>query len=126
MSRALIPATEPCHAVTDLLLVICVDHLPASNKCIDKLKKAQATDPICSTLISYCEHGWPEKHSISSSFKPYWKWRSQLTVHNVWIPYSHFPFNAAGDKLLQKLHEGHQGIQRCRLHAKVQFGGQVY
>ena len=61
---------------------ISVQHLPASSQQIDKLTKAQAADPVCSTLISYCENGWPDKRLLRTELKPYLKWKGQLTTHN--------------------------------------------
>ena len=123
MSRAPIQCTEPCNLQeeADLLMEISVENLPASSQRIDKLTRAQATDPVCSTLICYCENGWPDKHLIRTELKPYWKCRGQLTTHNNLLLYGIrivIPFSMQ-QEILQKLHEGHQGIQRCRLRAKI-------
>ena len=73
LSRAPIQCTEPYNLQeeADLLMEISIQHLPASSQRIDELTKAQATDPICSTLISYCENGWPDKHLLRTELKPY-------------------------------------------------------
>ena len=55
---------------TDLLMEISVQHVPASSQRIDELTKAQATNPLCSTLISYCENGWPDKRLLRTELKP--------------------------------------------------------
>jgi len=54
LSRAPISSTESndLQEEADLLMEISVDHLPASSQRIDELKKAQASDPVCSTIIS--------------------------------------------------------------------------
>ena len=85
------PSTEFCNLQeeADLFMEISVDQLPASSQRTDQLKEAQASDPVCSTLISYCENGWPEKHSVSSQLKPYWKWRGQLTTCNNYYCMEH-------------------------------------
>ena len=123
LSRAPISTSESynLHEEADLLMQISIDHLPASSQRIDEIKTAQASDTVCSTLISYCENGWPKKHSLSLQLKPYWKWQGQLSTHNklllygtrIVIPLSMQP------EILHKLHNGHQGIQRCRLRAKT-------
>ena len=64
-----------------------MQYLPASSQCIDKLTKAQAADPVCSTLIPYCENGWPDKHLLRTELKPYWKWKGQLATHNNLLLY---------------------------------------
>ena len=53
LSRAPIQCTEPCNLQEEanLLMEISVENLPASSQRIDKLTRAQATDPVCSTLI---------------------------------------------------------------------------
>ena len=100
---------------------VCIAHLPASNERVEEYRKEQATDPICSLVISYCRHGWPNENKIASEIKPYWKARGELTVHNdtlllynrrIVVPKS------LQRQTLQKIHTGHQGIQRCRLRAK--------
>ena len=115
--------TEPYNLQeeADLLMEISVQHLPASSQCIDKLTKAQATDSVCSTLISYCENGWPDRHLLRTELKPYWKWKGQLTIHNNLLLYGTcivIPLSMQRE-ILEKLHEGHQGIERCRLRAKI-------
>ena len=82
LSRAPISTSESynLHEEADLLMQISIDHLPASSPRIDEIKKAQASDTDCSTFISYCENGWPEKHSLSLQLKPYWKWQGQLST----------------------------------------------
>ena len=98
-----------------------VENLPVSSQRIDKLTRAQATDPVCSTLIFYFENGWPYKHLIRTELKPYWKCRGQITTHNNLLLYGPrivIPLSMQ-QEILQKLHEGHQGIQRCCLHAKI-------
>ena len=123
LSRAPISTSESynLHEEADLLMQISIDHLPASTQRIDEIKTVQASDTVCSTLISYCENSWPEKHSLSLQLKPYWKWQGQLSTHNklllygtrIVIPLSMQP------EILHKLHNGHQGIQRCRLRPKT-------
>ena len=45
------------HEEADLLMQISIGHLPASSQHIDEIKKAQASDTVCSALVSYCENG---------------------------------------------------------------------
>ena len=73
-------------------------------------------------MIRYCEDRWPEKDSIESNIRPYWKARSELTVDRnnlllhgkcIIVPKS------LQQQVLEKIHMGHQGIQRCRLCANT-------
>ena len=98
----------------------CVSHLPASHHQLSEYIKAQAQDAVCSQIMRYCTEGWPDKHKILPVLKPYWKLQGELTVHNnlllfrtqIVVP------NALQRENLQKIHNGHQGIQRCRLRAQ--------
>ena len=70
--------------------------------------------------MKYCQSGWPQQHTIAESAKPYHSVASELTVEKgllmrgsrVVIP----PALRAG--MLSKLHDGHQGIVKCRERAK--------
>ena len=123
LSHAPMQCTEPhnLQEEADLLMEISVQHLPVSSQRIDELTKAQAADSVCSTLISYCDSGWPDKHLLRTELKPYWKWKGQLTTHNNLLLYGIrivIPLSMQ-QEILGKLHEGHQGIQRCHLRAKI-------
>ena len=98
-----------------------VAHLPASSERIHQYRLAQANDPICSSVIACCQKGWPKK-SLDAQLAPYWKARGELTVDNnglllynkrIVVPKS------LQRQTLQKIHTGHQGVQRCRLRANI-------
>ena len=66
LSRAPIPATEEDASLQDeaeSLMEMCVDHLPASKQRLEEYRRAQAADHICSSVINYCRHNWPDKGS---------------------------------------------------------------
>ena len=50
-----------------------ISTLPVSNSKLTSFSQAQVEDSVCSTLISYCRNGWPNKSSLPSCMKPYWK-----------------------------------------------------
>ena len=60
--------------------------------------------------------GWPQCHTLKGDLVPYWSAKSKLTVHDhlllfrdrIVIP------KCLQSETLQKIHQGHQGIQRCR------------
>ena len=123
LSRAPISAAESSdlQEEAELLLALTVAYLPASSQRINALKAAQSSDAICSTLISYCQTDWPSKHHLSLSLKPYWNCRGELTVHNNLLLYRSrivIPLSMQ-QEVLHKLHEGHQGIQRCRSRTRI-------
>ena len=97
-----------------------VDILPVSSTRLTAITQAQANDPVCSTLISYCSAGWPVKSSLPDSMKSYRKYQGELSVHNNLLLYQNRLVIAKQQQqqVLQKLHNGHHGIQRCCLRVK--------
>ena len=97
-----------------------VDTLPVSSTRLTAISQAQANDPVCNTLISYCSAGWPVKSSLPDSMKPYRNYQGELSVHDNLLLYQNrlvIP-KQQQQQVLQKLHNNHQGIQCCRLRAK--------
>ena len=98
-----------------MLIEMSIRHLPASPKRLDEYRSAQIADHVCSTIINYCQRGWPKKKYIDSFLRPYWSSQGELTVHDNLLYQNRIvvPKSLQGETL-KKLHEGHQGIQRCR------------
>ena len=98
-----------------------LSQLPASKQQLDSYRNAQQSDPTCSVLSEYCRKGWPDKHSIDPVTKPYWESRGELTFGEGLLLCGGRIVVPAGkqSETLEKLHRGHQGIQRCRLRAQM-------
>jgi len=105
----------------EAVMELCVAHLPASTERLEEYRRAQAKDHICSSVIKCCRNGWPEKY-IEADIKPYWKARGELTVDKdnlllynkrIVVP------KPLQRQTLEKIHTGHQGVQRCRLQANT-------
>ena len=96
-----------------------ISHLPAGKERLEQYRQAQKTDPTCSTLRQYCRNGWPNKEAVTSEIKPYWQERGNLTIgEDLLLHGSCVVVPALFQKqTIQKLHQGHQGVQRCRLRA---------
>ena len=92
-------------------------HLPASKERLEVYRQAQSTDPTCSAVMSYCTAGWPRKQMLTDNLLPYWKVRGQLSLYDDLLLYrSRIVVPAKLQQTtLYKTHQGHQGIQRCRL-----------
>ena len=107
--------------LAELHMEACIAHLPASKDRLDTYRRAQTADHTCSLLIKYCRDGWPGKNSVDPATKPYWEVQSELTLGDdlllcgsrVVVP------EALRGETLEKLHQGHQGIVRCRLRAQT-------
>ena len=101
---------------------LCVAHIPASTWKLEEYRKAQGEDQTCSSVIKYCKEGWPEKNRIEPNIRPYWKARSDLTVdrNNLLLHGKRIVVpKSLQRQVLEKIHTGHQGIQRCRLRAST-------
>lgn len=93
--------------------------LPATDRRLEQIRLLQHEDPVCQRLIQYCNDHWPESHQLNSSLKPYWQHRGEMTVQDGVLMRGsriHIPASLRLD-ILDKLHEGHQGILKCRQRA---------
>ena len=94
--------------------------LPASAQRLEAYRKAQAEDTICQRVRGHCQEGWPEKRPSDPDIVPYWKTRASLTLHGDLLLFNHrivVP-KALQRETMKKIHEGHQGIQRCQMRVK--------
>ncbi|XP_061926289.1 uncharacterized protein K02A2.6-like [Entelurus aequoreus] len=97
-----------------------VSSLPATDTRLEEIKRAQQADETCKTVSHYCLTEWPEKHTLRPDVAPYWKVRADLYLaddllmkgERLVIP------QALRREIMTKLHEGHQGISKCRSRAK--------
>ena len=92
-------------------------HLPASETRLNTYRQGQADNAIVSKVITYCRSGWPHKHQISDELRPYWAIRGELSLYNNLLLYGNrivVPPKLRSETLA-KIHQGHQGVQRCHL-----------
>ena len=66
LSRAPLPTqldTLECKALdeTEIFVQTLIDSLPAHKDRLNEYRQNQATDAICSQLITFCQSGWPAK-----------------------------------------------------------------
>ena len=97
-----------------------VASLPATERRLQEYRDTQSQDETCSQVMRYCATEWPEKQNIAQSILPFWKVRESLTVHNSLLLYNErivVPQALQGGTMAC-IHEGHQGIERCRMRAK--------
>lgn len=94
--------------------------LPASDTRLQQIIEAQEEDPVCRQIKTYCSKGWPDKHSVNDAMKPYWSSRGELTVvQNILLKGTRIVIPSSMRlEILDKIHEGHQGIVKCRERAK--------
>lgn len=97
-----------------------VNSLPATENRLQVIKKRQEEDAVCKRVMQYCQEGWPSRSAIEGALKPYHHLATELSVHEGLL--------MRGDRLviptqlqleiLDKLHEGHQGLTKCRQRAR--------
>ena len=98
-----------------------INALPATDKRLQQIRSALQEDETCALIMHYSVNGWPEKHKLSTTLKAYWSFRCDLTVQQglllcgqrLVIP------ECLCKEILQKLHDGHQGITKTRAMACV-------
>ena len=103
-------------------MIAAVQSLPASEQRLEKFALAQREDRVCAQLLKFCKTEWPAKQSLDPVLKPYWEARHKISVEGkldlllygsrIIVPHT------MQTSTLDKLHQGHQGIQRCRLRAQ--------
>jgi len=103
--------------LTEEEMATITSQFPASKNRLDIYCQAQAEDPVCSQLMTFSQTTWPEKHKISGELKKYWMVRDDLTVCDGLLLYV-VPKQLQHETLC-KIHHGHQGIERCRLHVST-------
>ena len=91
---------------------------PATKHQLEIYHTAQARNPITETPIK-SKFGWSEKYKSPSTIKPYWSVREQITLHNELLLFGNriVVLEELQDNVLEKIHQGHQGILKCRLSA---------
>ena len=89
--------------------------LPASKGRLDEYKVAQQADAILSQVITFCKHGWPNRHKVKKDLIEFWRVRGELTLIDLLLYGCRIVVPERLQKVtLQKIHYGHQGILRCR------------
>ena len=87
---------------------------------MQQLTEAQDEDEVTKKVKEYCLEGWPEKHQLASAVRLYWADRGKLTiVKGILLKSTRLVIPSAMRlEILDRVHEGHQGITKCRERAK--------
>ena len=103
----------------DIFVNVVTQGLPATDTRLEEIKCHQLEDETCQEVSKYVRHGWPEKDNLKGVVRHYWPYRAQLTIVNSLLMYESrivIP-SALRQEVLEKLHEGHRGIVKCRRRA---------
>jgi len=71
--------------------------------------------------MKYCLDGWPAKHNIKGTLKVYWNVHSELSIYDQLLLCNNRIVIPAGlqQEILDRIHQGHQGITKCWLRAST-------
>lgn len=109
---------EEGNEILENLIIADVNSLPASKSKLDEYRES---DPICSAVIKFCKTSCrPPKERVERALIPYWNKQGEFTIcagllllgKRIVIP------RCKQHETLLKIHEGHQGILRCRMRAQ--------
>jgi transposase InsO family protein len=124
LSRA--PTAEPTQQDSqdeqdvNLFVRVIMDGFPASEKRMEEIRRQQIDDPVCSQVRNFCKTQWPEHAQKMPELKPYWTVRHELTIEDDILLFQSrlvIPKSLQKD-ILYRLHQGHQGIVKCRALAR--------
>lgn len=105
---------------TNIYIGYVIESLPVSVTYMENLKEQLKADSVCSRVMTMCTEGWPAHAKQEPVLKSYWPERATLTVKeglllkDTWLV---IPAAMRND-VLAKLHEGHQGVEKCRSRAR--------
>ena len=88
---------------------------------LEAYRDAQAHNAVCAQIRTYCQTSWLEKHLVAPEWMLYWQNRNSLTVNHDLLLFNHHIVVPAALRrnILDKIHEGHQEIERCRMRTKL-------
>ena len=109
------PAEERLQKETKVFINTILTNLPATEERIDTIKELQLQDPVCQHISVYCQSGWPSKHSLSASLKPYFAVAAELSnTDGLLMRGSRILISPSlRQEMLTRIHSSHQGITKC-------------
>ena len=115
------PVTSSMEADIDAYVDMIVTSLPVSTSRMTEIKEETLKDPELIQLATLITDGWPEeRRQCPPNCRDYWNYREELSIvegvlfkgNRIIIP------QALRGLMLQKVHEGHQGMEKCKRRAR--------
>lgn len=98
-----------------------IRYLPATEDRLEELRCQQQEDEVTKQIMEYSSTQWPERSQLPGPLKPYWPERNELTIQQGLLMKGNrlvIPVSMRLD-VLERIHEAHQGINKCRERAKT-------
>lgn len=98
-----------------------VANAPVSSQKLDKIRSATLEDEELPKIVQFIRNGWPPKTSLFPSLHGYYSARAHPSETDGLVLYQDrlvIP-TALRSEVLKQLHEGHQGLTRCRVRARM-------
>ena len=96
-------------------------NIPYSSNELDIICEETRKDPTIKLLMHYISTGWPcECRRLPQELHPYWNFREDLSVKDGLVTKSSrllIPSTLKW-KVMEQIHEGHQGMEKCMLKAR--------
>ena len=96
-------------------------HWPVSQRKLEEIKRETALDEVLIEVASHVSNGWPKysKDVESAAVRLYWEKQDNLSfVHGLLTYGDRIVIPAkVQQEMLSRIHEGHQGISKCRARA---------
>lgn len=106
---------------TEIFVSLVVAALPSTLAVrLEDFRSHQTSDGECSMLKSYCMKGWPRRDRLPLNITRYWEHRGDFTIcEDLLFMGGRLVVPAALRRdIVNLLHDGHQGVNRCLVVAR--------
>ena len=123
LSRSPVPHSdserELCEEVTAYVDVV-TSSWPVTSRRLQELRAATVHDADLQQVINYILNGWPSA-DVAEQLRPYRQLQGELSVVDGLVVYNCQIVVPASQRMeiLQRLHETHQGLHKCRERAQM-------
>lgn len=119
------PLTDVCDESTEHVVQAYIESVvsnaPVTSQKLSDIRAATQRDEELQSVVRFIRNGWPHKTTLSPSFHGYYAARAHLSEINGLVLYQDrlvIPV-ALRANVLKQLHQGHQGLTRCRARARM-------